>query len=453
MNLSVSGCIRALALAAFVAGAPLPAAADDVADQVAELKRQLASSMKQIEALSARLQAVEAASAANTSQSAATKPSESGGRIEALEQEVGQLRDSVARGSQDTGVPLHGFADAGWREASKSTLTGQQGGATVGTFDIYLTPQISDRIRSLFEIAFEYGHLDGQIGSDVERGQLGYVVNDNLLLWAGRFHTPYGYWNTEFHHGAQIQTSITRPTFLEFEDKGGVMPSHSTGLWATGGMAAGGGRANYDVYVANGSRIAEGQIDFNALHDDNNNKAVGGRLSYQFGGALDGLTIGAHGLTEEVDVYGSVGYQIGTGPGAVQTNLPTFRTRLGMAGAYAVYDADDWEALAEYYHFGNKDLSGSSGSHTSWAGFVQVGRAITPRWIPYARFEEASLDQTDRYFSSLTLGGQSYKRGVLGIRYNISAKSAFKLEANHTKQTDAPLQDYNELRAQYSIRF
>lgn len=453
MSLSVSGCFRAMALAALVAGAPLPAAADDVADQVAELKRQLAASMKQIEALSARLQAVEAASTARTAERPADKPGESGGRIEALEQEVGQLRDSVARGGQDNGVPLHGFADVGWREASKSTLTGQQGGATVGTFDIYLTPQIGDRIRSLFEIAFEYGHLDGQIGSDVERGQIGYVVNDNLLIWGGRFHTPYGYWNTAFHHGAQIQTSITRPTFLEFEDKGGVLPAHSTGVWATGGVAAGGGRLDYDAYVANGSRIAQGQIDFNALHDDNNNKALGGRLAYRFGGALDGLTIGAHALTEEVDVYGSFGYQIGTGGSATQTNLPTFRTRLGMAGGYALYDADDWEALAEYYHFGNKDLSGNTGSHSSWAGFLQVGRAITPRWVPYARIEEASLDQNDRYFTNLELGGQSYKRGVLGLRYNINAKSAFKLEADHTKQTDAPVQDYNEIRAQYSIRF
>jgi hypothetical protein len=29
--------------------------------------------------------------------------------------------------------------------------------------------------------------------------------------WAGRFHSPYGYWNTAFHHGAQLQTSLLRP--------------------------------------------------------------------------------------------------------------------------------------------------------------------------------------------------------------------------------------------------
>ena len=459
MTFSVARCLSAFAVTAVCAGASQPLLADETADTIADLKRQLAASLKQIEALGSRINALESsavpARSAGSNVTASDKPADppaSNTRVDALEQELGQLRDSVARGNQDLGIPLHGFADVGWGSASKSSQTGQQGGASVGTLDFYLTPQIGDHIRSLFEIAFEYGHLDGQIGSDVERGQIGYVFSDDLTVWGGRFHTPYGYWNTAFHHGAQIQTSLTRPTFIDFEDKGGVLPAHSTGIWATGHTGLGSGKFDYDVYVANGSRITGGQIDFNALHDDNSNKAVGGRFAYRFGGSLDGLTLGLHGLTEEVDSYGGVAYQTGLTVPAT-SNPALSRTTLNMTGAYGVYDADDWEVLSEYYHFGNKDLSGTTGSHSSWAGFLQVGRAITPHWVPYARYEKASFDQTDNYFASLTAGGQSYSRGTLGLRYNIDAKSALKVELNHTKQTDAPTLDSNAIRAQYSIRF
>ena len=76
----------------------------------------------------------------------------------------------------------------------------------------------------------------------MERAQLGYSFSDALTFWVGRFHTPYGYWNTAFHHGAQIQTSVTRPLFIDFEDKGGILRAHSLGLLAHGRVPAGPGK-------------------------------------------------------------------------------------------------------------------------------------------------------------------------------------------------------------------
>ncbi|MFX6330640.1 hypothetical protein ABTF76_20520, partial [Acinetobacter baumannii] len=89
------------------------------------------------------------------------------------------------------------------------------------------------------------------------------------------------YWNTAFHHGAQIQTAVLRPKFLEFEDGGGILPAHTVGLWGTGRLRLGDGRIEYDLYAGNGARIIDGmsaapgslprngQLDINLFSDDN----------------------------------------------------------------------------------------------------------------------------------------------------------------------------------------
>jgi hypothetical protein len=254
----------------------------------------------------------------------------------------------------------------------------------------------------------------------------------------GRFHTPYGYWNTAFHHGAQIQTSITRPRFLDFEDKGGILPAHSVGLWAHGRVPAGAGKLNYDAYLANGGRITDGVIDFNAYRDDNSNKAVGGSINYEFGGALSGLVVGAHALQEEMDVYDGASVQS--------------RTRLAFTGGYFVADMGGWEGIGEYYRFRNKDLSGGTGTHASWAAFVQVGRTFSDLWTPYYRWEKAMLDQTDAYFAAQE-SGRSYQRHILGLRYALNPNTALKLEGNRTREYLGEDKSYSELRAQLAIRF
>ena len=35
--------------------------------------------------------------------------------------------------------------------------------------------------------------------------------SDRLKVSFGRYHTPINYWNTAFHHGQWLQTTISRP--------------------------------------------------------------------------------------------------------------------------------------------------------------------------------------------------------------------------------------------------
>jgi hypothetical protein len=411
------------------------------ADRIKDLERKLERSMQLIEQLTKRVNDLEKAPAAPAPASPARaqqqqQQQQQEARIEAIEKNVGAI--AATRGaSAERGTPLQGFADVTYEHSNEPRSDTRKSGFAIGNLDLYITPSFGDRVKTLAELVFEIAE-DGTLATDLERLQLGYTVSDNLTLWVGRFHTPYGYWNAAFHHGAQIQTSVTRPRFIDFEDKGGILPAHTVGLWGTGHTGLGSGKLVYDAYIGNGNRIADGVLDFNARRDDNSNKAFGLNLGYRFAGTLDGVTLGMHTLNEDVASY--------DGAGEVMA-----RARVAMLGGYAVLDKDQWEGIAEYYRFRNKDLSGSSGTHASWAAFLQLGYTLRDLWTPYYRWEKADLDQADSYFASQE-SGRSYSRHVLGLRYILNEKAALKIEANRTRDA-ATDKSFSEVRAQFAIRF
>ena len=342
-----------------------------------------------------------------------------------------------AQGVSVYGTPLAGFADVGYQHSTNQSLAGNNG-FVVGNLDFYLTPSFGDRVKTLAELVFEVAE-DGSLATDLERLQLGYTFSDALTLWMGRFHTPYGYWNTAYHHGAQLQTSISRPTFIDFEDKGGILPAHSVGLWGTGAVRLSGGWVRYDAYFANGNVIEDGVLDFNQFGDDNGNTMVGGRVGYEFAeGTLRGLLLGVHGYREDVAVRDTMVVALSD-------------TRVNVLGGYFHYENNDWEAIGEYYRFRDDDLSGGTGTHTSWATFVQVGRLLAGRWTPYFRWEKDALDQTDPYFASMD-SGRPYSSYVVGLRFDLDYKAALKAEAYQKHETESDV-SYTGFRAQFAIRF
>ena len=123
-----------------------------------------------------------------------------------------------------------------------------------------------------------------------------------------------------------------------------------------------------------------------------------------------------------------------------------------MLGGFGFYDGHDWEIISEYYRFRNSDDSGNSGTHSSWASFLQVGKTFGGNVTPYGRLEQAALDQTDNYFSSMT-SGLSYTRKVLGARYDLNSKTAVKVELNRTDETKDGGEKFNEARVQMAVRF
>lgn len=415
------------------------------AERIKALEAKLEQSLALIQQLSQRVQELEKRPAAPAPAPAvaavpAVKPAElaqTQQRLAEVEQGVRDLASASANARPvDTGVPFHGFLDVGYTHFNKQA-EGQRTGARLGTFDVYLTPQFGANVRSLIELAFEYDN-GGSLGIDAERLQIGYAFSDQLVLWGGRFHTPYGYWNTAFHHGAQLQTSITRPRFIAFEDQGGILPAHTVGVLATGKTPTALGRFSYDLYAGNGDRIVDGVLDYNAGGDDNSSPIYGANLAIQ-PSSMPGLTLGMHALQSKIG-----------GNNALGTLTGTARSR--VLGGYAYYEGDSFELIGEYYRFTNRDLAPGGRSRSSQAAFVQLGYNLMDRWTAFARYEKASLKSDDIYFALMT-SGTSYHQTSFGLRYDVDPRAALKFQYDANKDVSNPLGTINALRVQYAVRF
>jgi hypothetical protein len=439
MSILIHRNVRAFCLAVLLAaGVPGIAAADQPsAEDVKALQQKLDQSIKMIEALTARVKQLEDERAASTT-AAAVAPAQpvaaESQRLQAVEQQVNQIETAnAARQGDDTGLPVHGFADV--NIGNHNPFHPEEEGASLNNFDLYLTPKLGDKWLSLVELNFEVDRF-GNVGVDMERAQLGYQFSDAATTWVGRFHTPYGYVNTAFHHGVWLNDSLRRPAFLMFEDQGGVLPAHTVGAWLTGAVHGEDGKVLYDVFAGNGQEIIGGQIDMRSGGNDHGKPIYGGRLGYQWtGGPAEGLLVGVDAFDSKID----------------DDQIPQNLTDVRVAGAYAVYDTDSWEALSEAYWFDNVDLYHNIGTHRSNAYFAQLGYRL-PNFVPYVRYERAQLDQTDQFFAQQLTGG-SYYRSAVGVRRDLNQKVAIKFEVANTHYTDRVVGDFNEFLSQLAIRF
>ncbi len=408
-------------------------------------------------------------------------------QIQALQKKINDMQDQLnqvttavaSQSSTDTGLPMHGFMDVGFQSNSQGNNvmanpdlpSPNVKGFYEGRLSFYLTPHFGDNVVALAEPVFEVAPATGEETMDIERLQIGYTFSDNATLWGGRFHTPFGYWNTAFHHGAQLQTSVLRPRFLDFEDSDGIMPVHMVGLLGTGKFKTGvdDDKFTYDWYVGNGPRITSaningapppvitssdqyqtGSLDPNIYGDDNHSAMVGLNLGYDFSGEyLDGLRLAMHWLQGNIDAYSTTGTTL--------TNLLN-TTGLNVGGGSIVYLSNDWEIMGEYYGFNDKDKTPTDANYNSSfksrAGYIQVGTNFD-QFTPYVRLERAIFDQQDNYFS-MQAAGQSYARQALGLRYNLNPKTCLKFEllnSNFMAETGRTALAYRSLYIQYAIGF
>lgn len=359
--------------------------------------------------------------------------------------------------SADTGLPLHGFLDI---KAGTSSPNGPEKqkmqGFSLGTLDLYLTPEFGDKVKSLIEIALEPNSDTGANAVDLERAQLGYATTDSSTVWMGRFHTPYGFWSTAYHHGAQLQTTISRPQFIDFEDLGGILPGHTVGGWMHGTTDS----LVYDVFAGNGDRITgtagAGTLDFNATKTDKNGSIIGGKIAYVFKhGSAEGLQIGAHAYTDKVLTYASSSY--GNAAATAQANVT-------MTGLYASYEGDKFDVDAEYFGLATSNTATGATGTTSWTHsmyFVQADMNMG-KYKPFVMFEKSALDNGDTVYIGQLSNSSSYTRSTLGVRYDLSTAACVKLSwagtndawdnFDNTKPA-ATHSYYDKYAFQYAVRF
>jgi hypothetical protein len=238
----------------------------------------------------------------------------------------------------------------------------------------------------------------------VERSILRYDFDDAIKVSVGRYHTPVGYWNTAFHHGTWLQTTVSRPEMVKFGSQ--LIPTHFVGAFAEGDLPASDLGLQYMLGVGNGrgSTISRG----GDAGDVNGSRAWTASLSAR-PAALFGMQIGAGYYRDRVTPA--------TGVGATE----------GISSAYLAWQRETPEFIAEYVHIDHTPLTGGAASHND-AYYAQLAYRLSGaarQFKPYVRAERTTIAASDVIFAPLALG---YKGGIAGVRYDFTSFAALKAE-------------------------
>ncbi len=305
-------------------------------------------------------------------------------------------------------LQIRGFADA---DFSATDQKGATSGFDLGQLVLHLASPLSRKVSYFGEITFNAQPTGYTV--EVERSIVRYDYNDYFKLSFGRYHTPIGYWNTAFHHGAWLQTTISRPDMVRFG--GTFIPVHFVGFLAEGNIPSGGAGLSYSVGVGNG----RGTIISRAgdAGDDNNNRAWVANI-YARPAKLYGLQMGASVYRDKVTLSDGRNF------------------REWITAAHLVWTKESPEFLAEFANVNHRQVFTDLTSN-SQAFYVQLGYRLP--WFertvkPYYRFEYTHTPLSEQVFKNQDLVGST-----LGLRYDISNFASFKSEYRNTKrQTGDP---------------
>jgi hypothetical protein len=312
-----------------------------------------------------------------------------------------------------------------------------------GQFDLYGTQKIDPKTKAFFELVFEDGG-DGY-GVDLERLYISRDLTTNFAISAGRFHTPLGYWNTAYHHGAIIQDTVSRPTFLNFEDGyGAIIPMHMIGIMGTGNIATGGGKLGYDLMVGNSTSVntdgvvsgaSQSTMDVNSTVDPSDKKVVALKVTYKLSAVP--LEVGAFVFNNPVVQSGGPGSFLGM-------TLPDYGGALvsqRVVGGHFRYATSKFDILGEDYNLSDDSKVDSSGKSKASAYFVQFGYRVADQWKAMYRYENVDYSYNDPYFK--LMGTEEGTRHVVDLRYDVSDTNALKFEIGRFETTNSGANNVN----------
>jgi hypothetical protein len=275
------------------------------------------------------------------------------------------------------------------------------------------------QLRALVELNLVYTHAPSEIEreKEFERAQLGWRFNPNNTVWFGRYHTPIGYWNTAHHHGAHLQTSISRPRIHEFEDDGGILPVHFFGLLLQGIQSSHDGTLSYDVGAASGPTLrGEALEPVEVLAPQHFGKpSFVGRIAWRPDVVAES-EIGGFAAHSRIPVADLLADEIG------QT----------IAGAYANLDLSRWRLVGEVFWVRNAFRSTENAS-SFVAGLVEAEYRAGSMWVLFARHEALGARSNDAYLARFPDFPKA--RSVGGVRFDITHHQALTFEvANHKRR-------------------
>jgi hypothetical protein len=309
---------------------------------------------------------------------------------------------TAAEESAGPSFHLRGFTDIDFGQTDDKNAPG---GFALGQFAVHLSAALGPKVSFFGETSFT-AHSNAYT-LEVERAIIRYDYNDSLKISAGRYHTPINYWNTAFHHGLWLQTTIDRPEMIQIG--GTFQPVHFVGLLAEGNVGPPTAGLGYNFGVGNG----RGAILSRAgdAGDVNRNRAWLAKV-FARPAALYSVELGA----------------------AVYHDLLTLPTVTGVpeliSSAYVAVTRETPEIIAEFANVHHHDPL-SAADFNSQAFYIQAAWRLTnyPDLKPYGRYEKMLGAVGEPVF-----GDVSSYTGTLGARYELTDTTALKVEYRHFRR-------------------
>ncbi len=320
-----------------------------------------------------------------------------------------------------TALRLYGFADMNhivplWSDESlfSSLLERAENSFFVGNLNIYLVKPISPTLRSMVEVRLLFAPNGADHGGDLDTVRTRYEdVNDfaNQHDWggiqiqrawvekdlasyaslrAGYFLTPYGIWNVD--HGSPTIIGVRKPYIVGQE----LFPEFQAGLMLHGHVPIGERRLGYAAYVSNG------RGPFQATRDLDEEKAAGGRLSFE-GHGFGTWRIGVSGLIDhitdrdDIDSEGFESVQVIT----LQADERSFAVdlswdyRRALFRAEAIYNERVFDGARTRFGDGQLDPDYRRGGGYAQIGYRLPWRQVTPYYLfeAYKWGDDPNLDR------------------------------------------------------------
>jgi len=292
--------------------------------------------------------------------------------------------------------------------------------------------------RFIIETELEFILEDKGLEIGFEYSNMSYILNKYMTIRAGKFLLPFGTFMEKLHP-AWINRLNYKP--LGF-GHGGIAPASGIGIELRGAFQAGTGKFNYSVYTTNGPVLNDGieepeeagQLIFDNFLDNNENKALGGRLGW-FPFINSSLELGASvyyagNVGNQGSVYDGVGAQLYSFDLSYVKQISSLRGVLDIKGQYnqtnvddaTYFDLEEGDTIPKAYTFKNK----------SNAYYGQLAYRPTMASSTFLK----NIEFVYRYSTLRTPEGAEWeeesKQSNFGLNYWISWRNVIKISYQKT---------------------
>jgi len=310
---------------------------------------------------------------------------------------------------------------AGWAEAMFEARNDQ-----VSTFSASFNPIFLWELtpKLLFDSRLEIEPSGGGTNVNLVNAQISYLLNDYIALGVGEFFSPSNVFVERFEP-QWINKLPDRPIGVYHD----VLPNISVGAQVRGGFPIGPTRANYAFYVSNGPVLntfdprSAGTLDFNSYTDNNDDKAVGGRVGFL---PIPGVEVGYGFETSRPGFQGtpfsdlralvqSVDLEITRDSDLLKGRINLFAQYAWSRVDHAVYDPDGSLGFGPLPLTARRD-----------GGYAEIAYRPTKVDIDFIRNLEMIFRWDHLSADPSGLGDPSETRWTLGLNYWLSPSTVVK---------------------------